>query len=288
MSVSTAAESRMRAQKWRAVCGRGAGLLGLAKARRRKTKVEVMLGRKERPVASRIHAALLGVRARVLATLVAAYERHLASTEKAGGVYDRIIEEILDQIDARGVAVAVVDSLGDELRAVFRQAGLTGVAEVGFDASAAIVSQVDVSATAYAAARGAELVTAISDSTRNELRTLVSEAVEEGWSVDTFSDAIVDSTSFSDARATMIARTELAFAHVQGNLDGWRVSDEVESKVWLASAGACPICQALDGTEVGLGEMFDYDGEAIDGPPGHPNCRCDVLPVLKEKEKDDD
>jgi len=67
---------------------------------------------------------------------------------------------------------------------------------------------------------------------------------------------------------------------VAGNIEGWRKTRQVASKEWSASINCCDVCDAMDGIIVGLEEKFDFEGEQIDGPPGHPNCRCDVLPVL--------
>ena len=81
----------------------------------------------------------------------------------------------------------------------------------------------------------------------------------------------------------MVARTETAYADVQGNLEGYRASGVVAKKEWLVSQDeVCPECEALDGKVVDLDEPFP--GQGGDGPPLHPNCRCDVLPVLQDEE----
>lgn len=86
----------------------------------------------------------------------------------------------------------------------------------------------------------------------------------------------------ADARAAMIARTEIIAAQNEGRIEAW--TQMVESgmlrpdqvmKTWDAShEGVCPLCDELDGTSVELEELFD--GE-FDRPPAHPNCRCVVL-----------
>jgi len=115
--------------------------------------------------------------------------------------------------------------------------------------------------------------------TRDLVRTLTQEALEEGWSNDTLADELEGSEAFSEARSERIARTETAFADVQGNLIGWDESGVVEGKEWLTAPDCCDECQALHGEIVPLDEDFS-DGS--DGPPAHPMCRCDVLPVLRE------
>lgn len=287
--IPMAVEAKLRALKWRKSCGcaltgvrKGVltGLPPLAKAKR-KTKVELYLERTEAAVAGRVHAALVKQRKRVIHAVVIAYSR----TQKLTADEQRVLDDLMTQVDARGVGVAVAESFGDDIRTAFRRAGITALAEVGIEAGDEIVAHVDVAATLFAAQRSAELVTAVSDTTRSSVRDLVGDALGEGWSTDKLSDALQESVSFSEYRATMVARTELAFAHVQGNLDGWKQSGAVAEKQWLASAGACPICEAMNGVTVALDDTFDYDGEDIEGPPGHPNCRCDVLPVLKDEEE---
>ena len=68
-------------------------------------------------------------------------------------------------------------------------------------------------------------------------------------------------------------------------------SGVVEGKEWLSSrdANVRPSHQTADGQRVGLNETFDVGGTALmypgdpAGPPGEViNCRCTVLPVLKE------
>lgn len=151
-------------------------------------------------------------------------------------------------------------------------------------------------ATAWASDRAAEMVGMkwvddelvpnpnaewqITEGTRSMIRSLTVQAESEGWGADEFSNALQDSTAFSDSRAEMIARTESAKADVHGNIQGWKASGVVESKQFLAAPDCCDECQELDGEVVGLDDTFS-DGS--DGAPLHPNCRCNVLPVLSDE-----
>lgn len=162
-----------------------------------------------------------------------------------------------------------------------------------------VTDQANDDAIAYAKERAAELVGmrydddgelvenpnaewAIDDATREMLRADVKQAEEEGWSNDRLAAVIEQNYAFSEERAAMIARTESAFADVAGNLAAWTASGLVAGKQWLVSAGACDECEPLDGVVVDLDEDFPNDGG--DGPPLHPNCECDVVPVLKGDE----
>jgi SPP1 gp7 family putative phage head morphogenesis protein len=77
-------------------------------------------------------------------------------------------------------------------------------------------------------------------------------------------------------RATMIARTETLSSLNRGMVANWKDAQAKgllgpnAMKEWMAtSEGACPECEALDGTTVPLDDEFE-DGD----PPLHPHCSC--------------
>jgi hypothetical protein len=76
---------------------------------------------------------------------------------------------------------------------------------------------------------------------------------------------------FSDARAAMIARTEVATAQVQSNFDVWKGAGVAKVK-WIAlGPDPCPLCLDNDGQVRKIGEPFP-SGEKM--PLAHPNCEC--------------
>jgi hypothetical protein len=97
-----------------------------------------------------------------------------------------------------------------------------------------------------------------------------------------------------------VARTESARAFVEGERLGWQESNVVQGKQWMLAAGACPFCDAT--AQRGTAKVYNLDepfwkmGDTIttgggsftvrygdvQGAPLHPNCRCDILPVLIE------
>ena len=84
-------------------------------------------------------------------------------------------------------------------------------------------------------------------------------------------------------RAQMIARTEIAYAQNQGQEEVWSAAREAgllpdsARRRWEVDGDPCPICVDLNGQEVGLGENFTTsDGDEIQSPPAHPNCRCQL------------
>jgi len=134
-------------------------------------------------------------------------------------------------------------------------------------------------AVKWAAERAGELITQISETTREEIRVKVAQASAEGWSTDELADELTDSWGFDPSRAEMIARTESAFADIAGNRALYEASGMVSKVEWImADADVCDICEELDGKIMGV----DIDKSEL--PPAHPNCRCDILPILDPEE----
>ena len=150
-----------------------------------------------------------------------------------------------------------------------------------------------------AAERSAERMSqVVSEHLARRVTNAVRTGIEEGLSIPQIADAIAES-GFSDERATMIARTESAYAYSEGRIDAWQETGVVQGKQWLLSPDACEFCEAaarqysdnaiaLDKpfypkgtvlTGVDGGEM-DLSYRSVDGPPLHPNCRCDMTAAL--------
>lgn len=130
----------------------------------------------------------------------------------------------------------------------------------------------------WAAKNGAKLLKGVSDTTRDFVNRAVARGIDEGFSVSEIADTLKGGYAFSEDRAYVIANTETARADVEGNLEAYREA-KVEMKRWLLGAGACELCQtnAAQGA-IPMDEAFSSGDMA---PPAHPNCRCDILPVLE-------
>jgi SPP1 gp7 family putative phage head morphogenesis protein len=190
----------------------------------------------------------------------------------------------------------LADEAKDLLEEIAAAGGVDALAQIGFTADESITDQVNEYAVEYAKNRSAEMVGkrwvdgelidnpdaswVIGESTRDMLRADIAAAIEAGSSNDSLASELSENYAFSDERAQTVARTETAFADVAGNLNAYKESGQVESKRWLTAPDCCDLCQDLDGVTVDLDEDFPDDGG--DGPPLHPNCRCDVLPVLTD------
>ncbi len=115
--------------------------------------------------------------------------------------------------------------------------------------------------------------------TRARVRRLTATAIEQGHSPRMLKNALrADFASWSPRRAETVARTELAFAHSDASLKSYESMGH-EGKEWSWPGGDPDgICDVNDGQQVPLDGRFRSGHSA---PPGHPSCRCALLPVRK-------
>jgi SPP1 gp7 family putative phage head morphogenesis protein len=139
----------------------------------------------------------------------------------------------------------------------------------------------------------------INEETDKQLRATLAQGINAGDSIDQLA-ARVEQVYGAAAgyRAERIARTEARRTTTQAEVTAWDQSGVVEAKEWYTAHDerVCEFCGPMDGTiEPDLhssyfdkgtvytgaeGGTLKLDYEAIDGPPLHVNCRCDLLPVL--------
>src|SRR5271169_6659431 len=149
---------------------------------------------------------------------------------------DSAVAQILALITSKDFAV-LANGTADLLGKVSEASGHDALLTLGFkeDTDSGLFDVVNDHVGDFAAKRGAELVGmkydedgelivnpsakwAITDGTRELLRGMVSDAVEEGWSAPQLADAVEQHYAFSESCAEMIGRTEIARAQGQGNL----------------------------------------------------------------------
>jgi hypothetical protein len=125
----------------------------------------------------------------------------------------------------------------------------------------------------WADEHAADLVTSVSETTRDRIREAIVMQEATGEDATDRIAAVV-----GDDRAEVIARTESMTAANEGQRQSWDQAVDAgllpqdATRVWIAAADPCPECEDLDGEEVALDEEYPNDGG--DGPPLHPNCRC--------------
>ena len=143
----------------------------------------------------------------------------------------------------------------------------------------------------------------VTQATIDAIKETLAQGVEAGESIDQLKKRVMDTGKFSAERAETIARTESARGFVSGQEMGWQASGVVKGKKWLLAPGACPYCreaaklfnskaagQALGQPFLKLGDTITPPGkapmtikfDAINGPPLHPNDRCDIVAVLEQ------
>jgi hypothetical protein len=178
--------------------------------------------------------------------------------------------------------------------AVFEEGGAAALNALKLD-EPGLFDRLNEEALAYSKSRGAELVGmkwkngelvenpradwAITSSTRDGLRDLISKAFDDGLSPQQLSGEIQDSWLFSNARADMVSRTELAFAHTQGELEAMKASGVVSGKSLLLSDGHDQDDECDEAEAQGV---VSLDDDSID-PPLHPNCECALQYELAEE-----
>lgn len=193
-----------------------------------------------------------------------------------------------------GEWAALVAVLGTELAALYVEAARKAAQQIGAKLSVDALDLANEHAIEFARQRAAEMVGMkwvdgelvpnpdaqwrIDEGTREMLRGDVRRALQGGWSNDQVAEALADSYAFSEKRALVIARTETARADVEGNLTGYRELG-VEKKQWITAPDCCDECHEIDGLVVGIDDEFPG---GVSGPPLHPNCRCDVLPITDD------
>lgn len=129
----------------------------------------------------------------------------------------------------------------------------------------------------WAKTHAAELATQISDTTRKQIRSVITETLKGNKTLEDAQTDIARAVG-DDARATTIARHETMTAASEGQRQAWDQAvekgllSEDSRKTWIATDGACEYCEELDGETVGIDEEYPDDGG--DGPPLHVGCRC--------------
>ena len=195
-----------------------------------------------------------------------------------------------------------LETLPTRVRQPLEDAGLSGVHEAVLELSfddTGLINNVNSQAAEYARNRAAELVGmsqdedgnfipnanaewTITDTTRDDLRRIVTDAFQGETDFNTIiakiKDALMGERIFSDARAKMIARTEIGRAQAGSGLDLWKQSGLIKTIQWDCEGdNPCPFCLMNDGEQVAFGEPFPSG--AFSTLDSHPQCQCLVYAV---------
>ena len=203
--------------------------------------------------------------------------------EAAGNAVDTLVKKLQPGLEA--VLFDVLSKTGEvatkQLKSRLRANRAATGFKIGADIKGFSFDATDPNAVEWVKSHAAETITGISEDTRAQIRDLVEDAFSEQFDVDDLADEIGNLIG-DPARAEVIARTEVMRASNEGQLEAWDQATEAglltgtEMKEWIVTPDdrLCPICEPMDGKNVALDEDFDVDGDQVDGPPAHPNCRC--------------
>lgn len=136
----------------------------------------------------------------------------------------------------------------------------------------------------------------VTETTSQLIRDEIAFGLDEGEGIADLTARVATMSGFSDRRSETIALTETHRTAGQAEVQAWEESGVVVRKIWYTALDerVCPECEALHGEEIDLGDDFltasdlrdlgesVYDG-GVDIAQRHVNCRCTLIPVLKEE-----
>jgi len=117
----------------------------------------------------------------------------------------------------------------------------------------------------------------IADTTHDLLGTALADGISKGWTPEDIADSLGDFIS-DPSRALTIAITEGQRAKIEANVQSY-ADNGVEQVEWTVNAPDDIDCIDNDGQIVNLGDEFN-SGDTQ--PPVHPNCQCDLLPLMPD------
>ena len=161
------------------------------------------------------------------------------------------------------------------------------VADLGIDQSFSLPNP---RAVAFLKEHAAKMVSNIDDTTEGYIRTLMTRAVDEGWSYDRTAKMLSDRfTQFAvgsplqhiDSRAHLVATTEAAFGYEHANAS--IAGDLGEAGLPMMKSWLTVYDDRVDTEDCLPNEKEGWipaDQDFQDGssePPAHPGCRCSAL-----------
>ncbi len=159
-------------------------------------------------------------------------------------------------------------------------ADLQAVVHVGVD-----MAPVTAAINAWAGKYAAELVKGITSNTRDATGAVIQNWLTSGGDMTDLNKLLAP--LFGADRARLIAATEVTRVFAEANHEVWNESHVIMAREWRTANDeiVCDICGGLDNVQVLLDAPFEYGGEEYDDPPAHPNCRCWIVPVIRESRR---
>lgn len=186
------------------------------------------------------------------------------------------LDAVIEAMETGGDAVGVLNELPAELRAVIQPVLVDAVisevlaqmALVGLYADVAVVND---AALLWAQQYSYELVSGLTDTTREIVRHAVAEIIRTPGMTNADIRQMLE-PAFGSVRAEMIAITEVTRAYAQATTIYQKLLGEFGlemARVWRTSNDerVCPVCGPND-------DKPEWEWTHPDGPPAHPRCRC--------------
>lgn len=173
------------------------------------------------------------------------------------------------------------------LRDIVGEAGQAGIDDVKASVDFKLT---DPNVVRFIETRAQRFAQAVNETTWNKLKDTLSDGYQAGEGVDKLAVRVTDTMTLRIGQsAEVIARTEVIGAENGGMLEGWRQSDIVKGKTWLAtmSGGRTRDTHVeAHGQTVGLDEDFEV-GDGSGPAPGQIGlaeediqCRCTMIAVV--------
>lgn len=199
-------------------------------------------------------------------------------------------EKILDR---KKEIKATIDLLSPLITTIVDQEGKDALQRIGV--SPDVWSPDLASVRDYLVNNTKKLAGSMTDTTIDAIRTAIADGLDANEGIVEIKDRINSLATLSDSRADLIALSETHRASSFAELDAFKESGVVTSKIWYTAQDerVCPECDPMNGTEVALDDPFltisdlselgiaNYDGD-IETAMLHPQCRCTIVPVIKE------
>lgn len=144
-------------------------------------------------------------------------------------------------------------------------------------------------------------IISVATTSEKELRASISESIGLGESRSQTIKRVRDQFN-ARHKADRVVRTETIWAHNEGTLQAWEQSGVVTAKKWdtVEDDRRCPYCAHMNGKTMDIsGKFFDkgdkltvtspdsgnditlkFGYEPIKHPPLHPDCRCQLIPII--------
>lgn len=273
-----------------------------AKAKLQASVLKVFRGQKERAkekaksLAKSFHTSSPGARTLVSLSLTSSSIRKGETAAEIANAIYAALESEWNSLPAH-----TQPSLANAMRSGIGK----GMSQLGLS-DAGLIAESNTIAEDYARERSAEMVGmqynddgelvsnpnaewVIADTTREKIRNVVADAFTQNTLfpeiMQDIQEALEDDDAgiFSEARAELIARTEISNAQVKGNYGVWEQSGLVHKVQWLLSDDheGDDECDDNSETEVRIGHPFP---SGVLAPPAHPNCECSIVVTALNEE----